>query len=48
MERGVGDPELGAPLVVAGNVVDDLNAVVRYVGFESSGWCPDEGAAVGR
>ena len=47
MERRVGDPELGAPLVVAGDVVDDLNAVVRYVGFESGGGCPDESAAVG-
>ena len=48
MERGVADPELGAPLVVAGDVVDDLNAVMRYVRFESCGGCPDEGAAVGR
>ena len=47
MERRVGDPELGAPLVVAGDVVDDLNAVVCYVGFESGGGCPDESAAVG-
>ena len=45
--RGVGNPELGRVLVGARCVVDELDAVVRYVCLEGGGGRPGEGAAVG-
>jgi hypothetical protein len=43
---GVADAELGAVLVCAGVVADQLDTVAARVRLEIGGWCPDVGARV--
>lgn len=43
----LGDTELGGVLVLAGNVVDQLETVVGDIGLEGSSGSPGEGARVG-
>jgi hypothetical protein len=43
----LGDTELCGVLVLAGNVVDELETVTGHIGLEGSGWGPDERSAVG-